>query len=243
MQRPLLKFVCFFICLIAFPYSSLANNTSVLQRADSLYEVKRYTESLHLYEELYANGLSSKAMLLKMAFIHEGLENKSEALFFLNRYFFESKDKLALQKIDEIADRYSLSGYNSRESDLLYGFYHRNFDFIQYVLASLMILIIVLGFYHKMKKQLNRSLLLIMMLFTSLLLVAHTNVGSRWKLGITQNDATVLMKGPSAASGVYSVVPAGTRFNIVNQKDNWLVVKTEKGKAYVRESALRKIEL
>ena len=243
MQRPLLKFVCFFICLIAFSYSSRANNTSVLQRADSLFEAKRYTESLHLYEELYANGLSSKSMLLKMAFIHEGLENKSEALFFLNRYFFESKDKLALQKIDEIANKYSLSGYDSPESDILYGWYLRNFDFVQYLLAIFMMLVITYAIFLKLKKQLNRSLFLIMMLFTSLLLILHTQVGSRWKKGIAMHEATVLMKGPSAASGVSRVVPSGTRFNIINKKDNWLVVKVDNGKAYVRESALKTIEL
>jgi hypothetical protein len=242
MQRPLLKFVCFFILLLCFSLNTSADDHATLHRADSLFELNRYTESLHLFESLYAKGLSSKAMLLKMAYIHEGLENKSESLFYLNSYFLRSNDKLALQKMEEIANKNSLAGYETMETDILYALYQRNFVQILLILTSLMLLIVAYAFYQKQRKQLNKSLLIISMLLPSMLLALHINIGVKWKKGVVLQDATVLMKGPSAAAGVYNVVSAGTRFDVVNKTDSWLVVKTPKGKAFVKESALRKVE-
>jgi len=242
MQRPLLKFVCFFILLLCFSFNTSADDQATLHRADSLFEVKRYTESLQLFESLYAKGLSSKAMLLKMAYIYEGLENKSESLFYLNSYFLRSKDKLALQKMEEIASKNSLAGYDTMETDILYALYQRNFLPLLLILASFILLVLAFAFYQKQSKQLNKSLLIILMLIPSMLLALHVNIGVKWKKAVVMQDATVLMKGPSAAAGVLNVVPAGTRFDVVNKTDSWLVVKTPKGRAFVKESALRKIE-
>ena len=48
---------------------------------DSLFQAKRYTQSFDLYHEiLFSYKKASPGMLLKMAYIKEGLGNYSEAL-------------------------------------------------------------------------------------------------------------------------------------------------------------------
>jgi hypothetical protein len=59
-----------------------------LQRADSLFEQREYTEAFSLYNTLLATDrVCSPAMLMKMAYIQEGLGDYSEALYYLNQYF------------------------------------------------------------------------------------------------------------------------------------------------------------
>jgi uncharacterized protein YgiM (DUF1202 family) len=65
-----------------------AAETRELVKADSLFEQKKYTESFDLYEQILdEEQLASPKMLLKMAFIKEGLGDYSRALYFLNVYY------------------------------------------------------------------------------------------------------------------------------------------------------------
>ena len=60
---------------------NLNAQNSLLNTADSLFSQQKYTEALNLYEEIYTSGRASSAMLLKMAFIQDGLNNYADALF------------------------------------------------------------------------------------------------------------------------------------------------------------------
>ena len=244
MQNQLLKFVLFFL-LMPSPFAQAYNSheQELLNKADSLFDASRYTESLEYYHQLYSKGLNSAAMLLKMAYVHEGMENFPDALYYLNIYFLKSSDVLALQKMNELASKHRLSGYDTYDTDRIYGFYSRNFMRISLVLASILILIFSLGFYQKRKVRLNTAGYLTLFIVFALVFTSHANFGSKWKQGVILHENTVIMKGPSAASGVQGTVAIGTRVEVVNKKDTWLVIKTEKGRGYVRESTLRLVEL
>ena len=43
-------------------------------------------------------------MLLKMAYIQEGLNHVGQALYYLNLYYLASKDKSVLGKMEELAN-------------------------------------------------------------------------------------------------------------------------------------------
>ncbi|HMQ00141.1 MAG TPA: SH3 domain-containing protein [Cyclobacteriaceae bacterium] len=244
MQRLSLKFVLIISLLfISGSYTVVFAQDNLLHTADSLFTAKRYTESLEIFEAIYAEGYSSEAMLLKMAYIHEALDNSAQSLYYLNTYFLHSKDRLALQKMTELADRARLSGYDTLENDLLYGFYESNRRNISLVLLSLMIVLLAANVFTFRRKQSGQLSFLALMCIPALLLVLHINYGTNWKKGIIMQDRTVLMLGPSAAAGVMGTVPAGERFDIVNQTDVWVHINTGRGKAYVRDHAIRKVEL
>ena len=85
--------------------------------ADSLFKVKQYTQSLKIYEEVLASRQYSPSMLLKMAYIHEGLGNVSQGLYYLNLYYQATGDHQTLLKMQELAVKNRLEGYENPESD------------------------------------------------------------------------------------------------------------------------------
>src|SRR5690242_11290095 len=82
-----------------------------LKMADSLYVKKQYTQSLELYQQIFDAHTYSPAMLLKMAFIEEALGQNPKALYYINLYYDITHDVTALHKMDDMATRYNLSGY------------------------------------------------------------------------------------------------------------------------------------
>lgn len=244
MQKLVLKFVLILLTLVPiFLKAQTDADNAILYTADSLFQSKRYTQALIYYDALHEKGLNSEAMLIKMAFIHEGLENIADALYYLNLYYLQSKDPLTLQKMTELADKNKLSGYAETEADLLYGFYTSNFNTIALILMVIMIFVISLGSYLKRREAFNRATFFLLLLLPGLLLLAHVNFGARWKKGIVLSHQAILMQGPSAASGVAGVAKPGTRFDIIGRKDTWLIVRTTSGKAYVKESSVKPVVL
>ncbi|MGB3465691.1 MAG: hypothetical protein WBA74_10490, partial [Cyclobacteriaceae bacterium] len=72
----------FFFSFCALSHSVLADPGDRLTTADSLFQAKKYTESFELYEQIIVEDMAySPAMLLKMAFIKEGLGDYSNALY------------------------------------------------------------------------------------------------------------------------------------------------------------------
>jgi len=66
---------------------SAVGQENILTRADSLYATKQYTQAFERYEVLFAGGRYSPAMLLKMAYIQEGLGHLGESLYYINLYY------------------------------------------------------------------------------------------------------------------------------------------------------------
>src|SRR5690349_5794198 len=119
MQRPVLKFLAVIIILnFSTSFQSRAQTSGFrLQTADSLFTAKRYTQSLEHYEEILRQRQYTPAMLLKMAYIQEGLNNMGSAMYYLNLYYIATNDKSVLEKMDEMATKFGLQGYETTDSD------------------------------------------------------------------------------------------------------------------------------
>ncbi|MEM9824915.1 MAG: hypothetical protein AAF985_27775, partial [Bacteroidota bacterium] len=85
----------------------------------------KYTEALERYEEILNEGTASPAMLLKMAYIEDGLENFASSLFYLNAYFQKTGDRATLTKIEELAANNKLVGYNYSDIDIFFIFFKK----------------------------------------------------------------------------------------------------------------------
>src|SRR5688500_5325176 len=118
-QRPYLKFLPVFMILSfsAFQSSSAQTSHFRLQTADSLFQAKRYTQSLEHYEEILRQKQYTPAMLLKMAYVYEGLNQIGSAMYYLCRYHIATNDKTVLAKMDELATKYNLEGYETTDTD------------------------------------------------------------------------------------------------------------------------------
>src|SRR5690349_20074349 len=100
MQKWGLKFLTAFILMVCMSPLAWAqsNNSPLLQHADSLFQQKRYTQSFEIYNKLFQSRQYSPAMLLKMAYVQEGLNRISQSAYYLNLYYLATQDESALTK-------------------------------------------------------------------------------------------------------------------------------------------------
>jgi hypothetical protein len=141
------------LSVLLFSFSALAQGPENLKEADSLFRAKQYTQSYALYDSLLAKKSYSAAMLLKMAFIQEGLNHTGLCLYYLNLYQRASDDHQAAAKMEELAEKNRLEGYRPTELSSLYHFFEKNNLDITRVFGALIILSFSIALFQKKKKS------------------------------------------------------------------------------------------
>ncbi len=210
--------------------------------ADSLFKVKQYTQSLKIYEEVLAARQYSPSMLLKMAYIHEGLGNVSQGLYYLNLYYQATGDHQTLLKMQELASKNRLEGYENPESDQFY--YQLNkYGYLISLLLATAALFSIAWMYSLKRKNRNPIAAIIMMMILLVLLVVNVNFPFKNAEVMIANGTTYLMSGPSAGADVIAVVEAGHKLKRTNKKDVWLEVQWFDKPVYVKQSRVTPIAL
>ena len=201
-----------------------------LSIADSLFEKGKYTESFEIYNAILEIGEKvTPVMLLKMAYIKEGLGDHSNALYYLNRYYLKTSNKLVLNKMEELASEHNLSGYSEKEQNLINHYFHENFSKIIIVLSFLTVIVFSLAAYRKFKLKkvpITTSLLGGALLVTIFYL---TNFAHTSNQGIIIKQGAFIMSGPSAGASLIDSPQKGHRVKILGETDVWLQI-TWRGK-------------
>lgn len=213
-------------------------------RADSLYELHKYTESFLLFQEaLEKDHVTSPAMLLKMAFIKEGLSDYSNALYYLNLYYLQTHNKRALRKMEEIAKEYSLSGYNYTDKEFFMNFFYRYY--LQIVLMVVVITIAIFSYlvYKRKKLHVRPGMSVINLVIAIIILFFMVNFGRSYRAGIIVQHNAYLMEGPSSGSDLKEIVDKGHRVRILGHEDVWVRILWMEDVAYIRETQIREIGL
>ena len=122
-----------------------------LKQADSLFHAKQYVQSFERYSALLKEKQHSPAMLLKMSYIQEGLGHTSLSLYYLNLYYLASHDEQALSKMEEIASKNGLEGYQSSDLNNFLNRLKQYSDQITLMLLSIIMFFFALIFYQKIK--------------------------------------------------------------------------------------------
>jgi hypothetical protein len=245
MQSAYLKFIgCCTVLIITLFSNSFAQTSHYrLKIADSLYQAKLYTQSFEHYEEILAQKQYSTAMLLKMAYIQEGLGNVGKAMYYLNLYFLVSNDKTVLEKMEELAARFNLDGYEATDADRFLTFYNDYYTRISIALAALIILMLSIMFYSRYKMHRRPVASAIIMGMFLIATLVHLNLGSRVNTGIISNPSTYIMDGPSAGANLITITNDGHRVEVIGKKDVWLKILWDGRTAYIRENSLLPVQL
>ena len=215
---------------------------SLLPRADSLFNQKRYTQSMDLYKQILSQDRYSESILLKLAFIEEGLGQISQSLYYLQLYYLASNDENALLKMEEMAEQHNLYGYKPGQARQIYFLLRANFNMIAKVLLGLSVFLFALLLYRKRKQKQPLATAISLLIVLSMLFL-HVNFSQRINLGIVSQNATYLMSGPSAGSSVVGIVSEGHLLDLLDKKDVWVHVKWMNQDAYIKEDKILKIEL
>lgn len=238
-QTSLLKIVYAF-ALILSAASTYAQNGK-LQRADSLFKAKQYTQSLEVYHSVFAEKKYTPAMLLKMAYINEGLGKPGITLYYLKLYHLATNDEQALKKSEEIASKYKLAGYETNDASRFKNWVSRNMMFIQLGLALLLLGVGALVWIQKRQQQNPWGAVAALIIVTGSLFYFTNFYGSTCV--IVASHQAYLMEGPSAGSAVVGVVEEGNLLTTSGREDVWLKVKWSDRDVFVKENEVLTIAL
>jgi hypothetical protein len=208
-----------------------------LAYADSLFKVKQYTQSLEIYEEVLAAKQYSPSMLLKMAFIQEGLGKASMSL-----YYLATGDDQTLLKMQELAVKNNLEGYENQDSDHYYYLVNKYGYLISLMLASAALFALV-WMYTQKKRGKKPIPAVVMFMIILVLLAVNVNFPLKDSTVMITSSKTYLMSGPSAGANVIGVVDEGHKLRRLNKKDVWLEVQWFDQPVYVKENRVTPITL
>ncbi len=234
------------LIIIALTFFSESTQAQIFSRqlayADSLFKVKQYTQSLEIYEEVLAAKQYSPSMLLKMAFIQEGLGKVSYSLYYLNLYYKATGDEQALEKMQELAAKNRLEGYENPESDQFYYQVSKYSYLVSLLLASIALFILMWIYTQKNKNKKPIGAVVMLMIFMVLLAV-NVNYPLKDTTVMITSGNTYLMNGPSAGASVIGVVNEGHKLRLLDKKDVWLKVQWFDQPVYVKENRVTPITL
>jgi uncharacterized protein YgiM (DUF1202 family) len=245
MQNLLYKIVIasFLLAAPVMIYGQTGSVNSDLQLADSLFAAGKYTESIDLYESLLEeNQVYTNGMLLKMAFIKEGLGEYSQALYYLNLYYAKTSDKRALRKMETIAKQYDLTGYQFSDIEFFRTVYKRYSFHIIAALLALALFTFSYIFWQKRRYQRRPVVGGIFFVILLALLFVVINFGEGYPKAIILSDQAYLRSAPSSGADVVGILDKGNRVSVQNREDVWVKISWEDQSAYIRESHLAEIE-
>lgn len=245
MQWGYLKIVAgiIFLAIIVLQNAFSQDLNFRLKTADSLYQAKQYTQSLEHYEQILKQKQYTPAMLLKMAFIQEGLLRTGQALYYLNLYYLATKDKTALEKMDELAQKYNLEGYEHTENDRILSFYQNYRLQLSGAVAALMLLMLSLTIYTRLRLKRRPIVSFVMLCIFSVALIVNFYYADSFSTGIVANPSTYVMSGPSSAASVVEIIGDGHRVNVLGEKDVWVEIRWNNNVGYIKQNTLLPVKL
>lgn len=231
------------VSLLIITYSNARAEKSVeLAKADSLFRLQKYTESFEIYEQiLNENNEASPQMLMKMAFIKEGLGDYSQALIYLNKYYLQTSDKRAQNKMQELAEEHELNGFALTDTKFFKGLINKYYLEFNFILFGTALLFGFVAVYRKMKARPNSVSFAISAACVLLVLFWIINFELNEPQGIIIENHAYLMTGPSAGADLIDVVSKGHRLKILDEEGIWIKVRWNDQEAYIRSSLIKRI--
>jgi len=215
-----------------------------LMIADSLFEEKRFTQSFDIYQDiLQTTGKTSPAMLLKMAFIREGLGDHTDALYYLNLYYLKTFNLRVLKKMENLAETYQLEGYNYDDTEVFLNLYHRyRFTILAGIAAITLFLFATIAYKRRTSRArpvFAGSAYLVLLLLLFLL----NNFGREKPKAIITSNQAYLMAGPSPGAKLVEVTGRGHRVEVLGREDVWVRIHWKDQIAYIKDHDLRPVRL
>ena len=208
---------------------------TLLQEADSLFTSQQYTQSFALYDSIYQYQQQATAtMLLKMAYIKEGLGDISTAQYYLNEYYLATSNEQALQKMEDLAEANDLFGYQHNDITFFFNLYYKNYNWLVLGLILISLTLFSIIIYQKRKFQSSpwvNGFLLLLLLSSLFVLV---NFGRDYNRGVIIKNNTFIMSAPSSGANLIDVTTKGHKVVVEGKKDVWYEIEWQGEVAYVK---------
>ena len=241
-QISILKILGVVVLLAGVIHVHAQTSTELLQKADSLFIKKQFTQSFEIYQRIHRGNQFSPAMFLKMAFIQEGLNKPSLALYYLNLYYLASGDEQTLVKMEELAAKNRLYGYEYTQLEQARELLTHYKPYIATGIAAIIFLFISVAVYQSRKG--NRPVGAVVFALVGLVLLGLlVNFTAQPRSAIITGSNTFVMNGPSAGASVVGLLAEGNKVQIKSKEDVWLKVYWIDQYVYVRQSQVLEVAL
>ena len=233
-----LKYKILFITL--FVSLTTCYSQASLQEADSLFANGKYTEAFEIFDSIHKEGQATEAMLLKMAFIKEGLSQPAEAIIYLSEHYKLSGDRRSFEKISELAEEQAFFGYESSDKEIILNAIRK---YQELILGFAFLLSVILLFQlYKKRQQKEFSLLnLFLQLILVIVIVLVSNNFLQKDEAILRNNGTLVVSSPSAAGEPVDILAKGHKVKIIQESEVWAQIEFDGLSGYVRKSQLHRI--
>lgn len=237
MQKRALKYLIF---LFFLPQGLCAQTPAeLLVKGDSLFQKKKYSESFSVYKSLYDEGNYTAQMLLKMAYVKEGLGEVADALYYLNIYYVNFPQRNILKKMDSLAKTKGIEGYNYDDVNyFLFLYYRYKSETMIGMIGILFLFFLAIVSNRVLFRRIpitSPYLFLVLAAFVYLFVNYSSNFFYK---GIIMNSKAIVMEAPSAGAQVVATLPKGTRVHVWGDEDVWYKITWEGQQAFVRKSNL-----
>ena len=227
-----------FCSLIIFFNSDLK---SQLIKADSLFNLNKYSESKVLYDSIfYKENKYSNSMLLKMATIEENLGNYEKSIYYLELFQKNKNENKVLDKINNIVDNKNLNGFENSDKKIFINIYKKYRNNILALLLTLTSIIFIVNLVRYFRKNVVNFVLPFFYIssFLSLLIINIKPPSD----AIVFKDYTFIMKEPSSGSDLYSILNKGDKLIVSKDLEVWYEIILNGEKRYVRKKNVRLID-
>lgn len=237
MYKPKL-FICFLGVLLFLGSFTCVSGQNLLAKGDSLFRIQRYSEAKSYYSRaFFEQKQSTPAVLLKLAFIEESLDNFVMAIFFLQQYYLFNPDKRVKNKIEELAYQNKLMGFSIDEADYAFFLYRSYRELVQNILLGISASLFLFLCYRKYKGVSLGYSPVFTLLFVGIT-AFFINYSITYRRAMLAEDQVYLMSGPSAGSSVQAILSKGHRLEFISQNDVWFEVRWNDRIGWVKKSDL-----
>ena len=227
----------FFLISLWFSQPTTAQKvTSELARADSAFDAGAYQLAYRQYRGLLRQeAVASPRLLLRMAYVQEGLGHYPAALYYLNMALARQPRLATWHKMAELARDQRLAGYPETWRQDLQLTFRRYYYF---GLQGLLIGAVVGGTLLLVRRRRITRGWWVAYGSYLVLTAVYLNLLGTERAALVVRPTAALMAGPSAGSAWLTTAAAGDRLVVQGQQDTWYQVQWQGQEAYIRTQDL-----
>jgi hypothetical protein len=210
-----------------------------LQKADSLFDLRSYKEAMEIYAPNYQNGLYSPAMLLKMAFIAEGMGDKEQATLYLSKYYDLNPNAQTISKIKTLTGQVNLYGYDVSDGGRFLLFLVEYKEIIVGLLTLFLMISLISNWWMGRKIEKSASYWPTVLLIVVIFVVNNFLQGP--KAGLITHSPAFIVSKPSAGGELIDQVEPGHRVKIKSGKDIWYEIEWKNKPAFIRKDNITRL--
>lgn len=231
-------FLLLFTLAFLKPAYSQTDNIQ-LATADSLFHVQRYTEAYRIYETiLEKDQLYSPRMLLKMAYIKEGLRDYTGTMYYLHLFYTKQPSRSVLKKMEELGQVNRLSGYEYSDLQFFKTQFSKHYmRILELMLIAAVFTVTAMTLSWRKGYRFSKTFKVCFISYL-LFIVYYINFLNLGNEGIIKNDHVAIMSAPSAGASWVATTSRGHKVPITGQSDIWYQIKWKGQKAYIRKNNL-----